>query len=108
MAKPEQFTLFERCISEGEKMFIEVEVELSVAKPGLHLYVVCSWFLNTCFATHRKRPILWICSLIQEDLASMQVCAGLSLRLQEHRSENLPLEELLQFEVKLFECSLLT
>ncbi|CAM6042279.1 unnamed protein product [Sphagnum compactum] len=37
-----------------------------------------------------------------------RVCAGLSSRLQEYRSENLQLEELLQFEVKLFECSLLT
>jgi len=42
MAKPEEFTLFERCISEGERMFIEVE--LSVAKPGLHLYVVVLGF----------------------------------------------------------------
>jgi hypothetical protein len=33
----------------------------------------------------------------------MQVCAGLSSRLQEFKSENLQLEELLQFEVKLFE-----
>jgi hypothetical protein len=30
-----------------------------------------------------------------------RVCAGLSSRLQEYKSENLQLEELLQFEVKL-------
>ncbi len=40
--KTKQFTLFEHCISEGERMFIEVEVVLSVA---LLASFICGLFL---------------------------------------------------------------
>jgi hypothetical protein len=41
-SKTKQFTLFEHCISEGERMFIEVEVVLSVA---LLASFICGLFL---------------------------------------------------------------